>query len=559
MSGVCVPFRLAPLLLALLACGCGGGDASTIAIAVVEAPALEAIPAETDTNSARLIRAATSEGLVAFDAQGRVVPALADRWIITDDGQSYIFRLRDGNWLNGDELTASSARAALMASLRAMRGSPFERDLSGIDEIRVMAGRVIEIRLQRPMPYLLQLLAQPELGLLHEKQGSGPMRRVDEWSERAEGEAGAGGEAADRAREAVAKADPVPEGGPKGQAIRLAPIEPGRLGLPDVESWDTRTRPVDMHVLSGAEAVRQFNAGTVDLVLGGRIQDFLLTRSVGILRGTIQLDPVVGLFGLHVMNDKGFLADPANREALAMAIDREALLDPFGVGGWHPSTRIVSPSLEGDLGTIGERWGEQSVPQRRDVAAGRVRAWMLRTAAQPKSDEPPARGTATGKPAAPGKPGQPPAAPLDNAPEVSVWLPEGDGSQILFARLSADLAAISVRLVRTNEAGEADLLLVDDVARYPRATWFLNRLSCAARQGLCSAEADTRVDEAAAATSPEDRAALLSEAEAELTAANVFIPFGTPIRWSLVRGSVSGFATNSWGWHPLMPLSWLPK
>ena len=56
-----------------------------------------------------------------------------------------------------------------------------------------------------------------------------------------------------------------------------------------------------------------------------------------------------------------------------------------------------------------------------------------------------------------------------------------------------------------------------------------------------------------------ERAAMLTEAETELTAANVFIPFGTPIRWSLVRGSVRGFSPNAWGWHPLMPLAWLPK
>src|SRR5688572_17378357 len=54
----------------------------------------------------QLVRASTVEGLVAFDPQGRIVPALADRWIVTDDGRSYIFRLRDGTWRNGEALTA---------------------------------------------------------------------------------------------------------------------------------------------------------------------------------------------------------------------------------------------------------------------------------------------------------------------------------------------------------------------------------------------------------------------------------------------------------------------
>ena len=38
-----------------------------------------------------------------------------------------------------------------------------------------MTGRVIEIRLSSPMPDFLQLLAQPELGVLHRGMGAGPM------------------------------------------------------------------------------------------------------------------------------------------------------------------------------------------------------------------------------------------------------------------------------------------------------------------------------------------------------------------------------------------------
>jgi ABC-type transport system substrate-binding protein len=113
--------------------------------------------------------------------------------------------------------------------------------------------------------------------------------------------------------------------------------------------------------------------------------------------------------------------------------------------------------------------------------------------------------------------------------------------------------------VRARTYEEADLRLVDDVARYPRARWFLNRLSCAARRGLCDSEVDKIVASAARVVDPSQRSAVLGEAEARLTQANLFIPFGTPIRWSLVRGNVNGFASNAAAWHPLMPLAWLPR
>jgi ABC-type oligopeptide transport system, periplasmic component len=502
--------RLVSLIIIVLAAlplaACGSFDNSALGVAVIgdrDEPFQQGIRLST---AGQLVRGATAEGLVAFDEQGRVIPALADRWIVTDDGQSYIFRLRDGNWSGGDPITAESARRALKSALDALDGTTLALDLAGIDEIRVMAGRVIELRLKRPMPYLLQLMAQPELGLFHKKSGAGPMKMERE----------------------------------KDVAL-LTPIEPSLMGLPAVDSWNERSRQIELHPLDGAAAVQRFNDGDVDLVLGGRIEDFLLTRSVGIMRGTIQIDPVVGLFGLQVMNDRGFLADPANREALAMAIDREGLMQPFGVGGWLATSRLVTPSLDGDLGTIGERWSGQTLEVRRKLAASRVRAWLPDAA-----------------PAEPAAAGQEATAPPARI-RLGIWLPEGEGAQLIFQRLAGDFASIGIALERREDIGDVDLAMVDDVARYPRAAWFLNRLSCRAKRGLCSSQADDLVAQANDAPTPTERAALLTEAEAELTSANVFIPFGTPIRWSLVRGSVQGFSANPWGWHPLMPLAWVPR
>ena len=84
-------------------------------------------------------------------------------------------------------------------------------------------------------------------------------------------------------------------------------------------------------------------------------------------------------------------------------------------------------------------------------------------------------------------------------------------------------------------------------------------MSCAARRGLCNSDADRRAAEAQATADPTARAALLAEAEAELTTANVFIPLGPPVRWSLVRGDTTGFAPTRLGYHPLMPMALRPK
>src|SRR3990170_1402252 len=111
--------------------------------------------------------------MLAERRRGGVIPALADRWIVTDDGRSFIFRLRDGTWPDGRELSAESARTALVDAIRALEGTSLGLDLAPIEEVRAMAGRVVEIRLSAPVPTMLQLLAQPELALTRGPSPSG--------------------------------------------------------------------------------------------------------------------------------------------------------------------------------------------------------------------------------------------------------------------------------------------------------------------------------------------------------------------------------------------------
>jgi ABC-type transport system substrate-binding protein len=476
-----------------LLAGCGSSDGATVNVAVIGE---KNDPFETGVDlstAARLTRSATTEGLVSYDEQGRVVPALADRWIVTDDGKSYIFRLRDGTWLDGSPITSQQARTALRDAIRALRGTPLARDLAGIREIRAMTGRVVEIRLVWPMPHFLQLIAQPELGLRSWNRAAGPM-------------------ALERT----------------GDAAVLTPIRPPQLGLPNIENWASMTKQVRLEAVTGEEAVARLNGGDADVVIGGTIANFPLSSRVGILRGTIQPDPVIGLLGLQVMSSRGFLAEPENREAIAMAIDRKALIAPFSLAGWVATTRVVAPGLEGDTGMIGERWELATIEQRRDEARSRVQRWRDR------KDQAGLLG-------------------------LRVWLPPGPGSDMLFASLARDMAAVGVDLERTTKERDADLRLIDDIARYPRAAWFLNRLSCSSKRGLCDKGADALAAEAMKTEDAVERSRLLVEAEVDLTVANVYIPLGAPVRWSLVRGNVSGFAANRLGWHPLMPMAMKPK
>ena len=142
---------------------------------------------------------------------------------------------------------------------------------------------------------------------------------------------------------------------------------------------------------------------------------------------------------------------------------------------------------------------------------------------------------------------------------LSLAMAQAPGLDMLFRELSAQLGTIGVRLERVREGAPADLVLVDRIARYAEPRWFLNQFNCSLRNGMCDSGADVLAQQAMAEIDPVARATLTAEAEAALTMANVYIPFGSPLRFSLVRGDVDGFASNAWAFHPLPPLAVIPR
>ena len=355
-----------------------------------------------------------------------------------------------------------------------------------------MAGRVVEIRLSAPVPMLLQLLAQPELALSRGDGESGDM----EFNRR-------------------------------GATAALSMKAPAARGIPEQSDWEQYVRAVELRAESAPRAIAQFDDGELDLVLGGRIDALPLADTGPLSRGTVRLDPALGLFGLQVRRGQGLLATAQGREAIAMALDRPALIEPFNIGGWIPTTRLVAPGLPADPGQIEERWADRTIEEARAEAARRVAAWR--------------RANGGGE------------------ARITLSIGRGPGFDVLFRELANQLASIGVTLARVPEGRAADLVMIDRVARYAEPRWFLNQFSCSLRRGMCSSEADALVSESILQTDPAARATLLAQAEAELTLANVYIPFGSPVRFSLVRGDVEGFAPNAWAFHPLPALAVIPR
>lgn len=122
------------------------------------------------------------EGLVARDSENKVVPALAERWEVSDDGLKYTFHLRDGvKFSNGDALTAED----VVWSLDELVSKQYHDadSLKNLETIGASGDDTVVITLSQPYSQLLWALTG-RAGLVFDKDakyvaktqavGSGP-------------------------------------------------------------------------------------------------------------------------------------------------------------------------------------------------------------------------------------------------------------------------------------------------------------------------------------------------------------------------------------------------
>ncbi|MEQ8312310.1 MAG: ABC transporter substrate-binding protein [Sphingopyxis sp.] len=402
------------LMLALPGCDLFG-ERGPVRVAAMGELNLRANPlrGELSTANAALLDA-TSQGLVSYDGEGQIDTGLADRWTVTADGRSYIFRITEAKWTNGRKVTAETVAGILRSYLEPASRHVLKDDFPEIETIRAMTDTVIEIRLSVPQPALLELLAQPSMAIVNKGMGWGPMR-------------------------------------PRkiGQAMLLSPV-PDPLAE-DAEAAEAAANdPAAAIELIGTTpqgALARFKNGYADGVIGGRFSTLPYFVASNIGRSRLVVDPAPGLFGLAFVRAEGFLATDTNREALVRAIRRDRLIEAFGLAEWQPQVTL-RPALytrDGGPAPLRPTWAEYDNASRLTQAKRIVDAWR-----------------SAGRPIEP----------------LRIAVPDSPGGRILFAYVAADLSAIGVPSRRVNMASAADLRLIDEVAPNDDPIWALRRLSC---------------------------------------------------------------------------------
>lgn len=402
--------------LALTVSSCGlFGERGPVRIAAMGSinPAANPLNGELSATNAALLDA-TSQGLVSYDGEGQIDTGLADRWTVTTDGRSYIFRLREAKWSNGRKVTAQDVAAILRTYLAPTSRHMLKSDFPEIETIRAMTDMVIEIRLSVPQPAILELLAQPSMAIVNKGMGWGPMR----------------------ARKI-------------GRAILLSPVPDPLAEDPEAAEAAANDPAASIELVgtTPAGALARFKNGYADGVVGGRFSTLPYFAASNIARSRLVVDPAPGLFGLSFVRAEGFLATDTNRDALARAIRRERLIEAFGLAEWQPQVtlRPAVHTRDGGPTPLSPAWAAYDDASRQTQARRVVDAWR--------------------------------AAGREIEP-IRIALPDSPGGRILFAYVAADFAAIGVPSQRVAMASAADLRLIDEVAPNDDALWALRRLSC---------------------------------------------------------------------------------
>ena len=423
-----------------------------------------------------------AQGLVAFDNGGNIVAGLAERWNVSNDGLSYIFRIAPARWANGSKVTAEHVARALRRQIQGSSRNGLRDPLGAVSEVVAMTERVLEIRLSAPRPNLLALLAQPELAVVRNGVGTGPF---------------------------------AIDGKDEGGALRL------KRTIEDVETEETSEELVLLSGKPAGEAVSEFIAGKVDLVLGGTFADLPIARQVKSPRNALRFDAVSGLFGLAPGGRGGGFASEEWRSLLGRAIDRNAFVEELGVPGLVPRVTLLEPGLDGVAAQAPPQWSAEPVADRRGTLAAEARRL---------------RGGDT-------EPG-----------EVRLFLPEGLGAALLLRELELDWSYLGLKVVRARSAQAADFVLVDEVAPSASPAWFARPFRCDVTP-TCDPKIDELLQAARVATVPAQRYALIGQAAALINERSLFIPIAAPVRWSLVGQRVDSFTPNRFARHSLVGLA----
>ena len=464
------------------------------------------------------------EGLVINDAGGNVVPGAATDWTVSDDGLTYTFNLRDdGKWSNGEPVTAEDFVYSLQRIMNPETGAKYANILYPIknaeainkgempvDQLGVKAvdDLTLEFTLEAPTPYFLELLTH---------QTSLPVYppSVEEFG----------------------NAFVLPENMVTNGPYKLVSFTPNDKLVMEKSPTFHAADEVNIDRVEylpfeeRATCVRRFEAGEVySCQEVPREQLASLKERLG---DQLRVAPYLGTYYYAVNGDHEPFGDVRVRQALSMAVDREFLADEIFSGSMIPAYSLVPPGVANYVADQPELdYAETSMLDREDEALrllkeagyGPEHPFDLEISYNTAEDH---RNAATAI--------------------AEMWRPLGINVTFNQRDLSAHYAAL--RDEKSHDVARAGW--IGDYAD-PQNFLFLNESDNPGFNygNYRNPEYDKLMDEAAAETDLDKRAALLADAEAIFLRDVPQIPLLFYSSTSLVSPKLHGWEDNVRNVHP---------
>lgn len=286
------------------------------------------------------------EGLVSKDPQTlKPAPAVAADWTVSDDGTTYTFFLRpNARWSNGDPVTAEDFVWSWWRALQPALGNQYaymlfvvknaeafhRGEIDSFDEVGVEAlnSHTLKVTLNNPTPYFLQLLSHYSTFPVHratiEKFGE-PEERATQWT-RVGNFVGNGPFVLDTwklNKEIVVNRNPL--------------------------YWDADQVALNAIVFKPIENVsteeRMFRAGQLHITQTVPIDKVAQYRSEK--PDQIQIAPYLGTYYYRFNVTQPHLQDKRVRQALNLALDRNAIVTSVTKGGEKPAYTFTPPDTMG--------------------------------------------------------------------------------------------------------------------------------------------------------------------------------------------------------------------
>ena len=339
------------LVLSVVLAACGGDDDSKDSdssdsdeggskelnlLFASEPPSLHSALA-TDTTSGTVIQN-VFEGLMTHE-NGEVKEAAAESYKISEDLLTYTFKLRDAQWTNGDPVTAedfayswkwalnpenASDYASILYPIKGAQA--YNNDEGAVEDlgIKVIDEKTIEVTLEAPTPYFLELTAFKTMYPVHQATQEANAT----W---------------------YTEAETIVSNGPY---TLTEWVHNGNMVLTKSDTyWDKDNVKIDTVNIAMVESesaqMTKFDAGEIDF-LGANFGSIALD-SIDRLKseGTLNVSEYSGIYWYKFNTTDDVLSNVNIRKALALAIDRASLIQNVTKGEQSPALGIVPNVVEG--------------------------------------------------------------------------------------------------------------------------------------------------------------------------------------------------------------------